>query len=103
MTMLQQFEADVAAVEPELPVTFTFNGKSYTGQRLPAIDAQEFVDAGILPKSDFDLLARRAIYVGVDAPVKNDEFTIEGVRYRVDRLNSSQDGITVLYSLVLLT
>lgn len=102
--MLEQFEADVAGVEPDMPVTFKFKGLACTGQRLPMIDAHDFVDVGFIAKSDFDLLVRPSMFSAVTAPAKGDEFTeLESNTYRVDRLNTSQDGITVLYSLVLLT
>lgn len=103
MTMLEQFDADVKSAETDLPVDFVFRTKAYTGQRLPDVQSQELVDAGIIPKSDFDLLVRPSIFGLVPVPAKNDEIEIDEVVYRVNVVTKSQDGITILYALVLRT
>lgn len=96
--MTTQFSADVAAVEPDLPVTFVFNGKAYTGQRNQTVDSLEMTDAGYIQKFDFELDARVNVF-SVDPPVENDEIKIETTVYRVDQVTKSQDGVMLHFSM----
>lgn len=101
--MLEQFEADVAGAESDLPVSFTFEGKQYVGQKFPRNESQAMVDAGFIPRSDIDLLVRRSQFGPEGEPIKDSEITVSGKDYRVDKFTDYQDGICLLLSLVLLT
>lgn len=91
-TMTAQFSADVQAVEPDLPVTFVFNGKAYTGQRNQTVDSLEMTDAGYIQKFDFELDVRTNAFA-VDPPAENDNLKIDTTLYRVDQVTKSQDGV----------
>lgn len=105
MTMLEQMDADWAAAENELPFEFTFNGKPCVGSQAPSMDGQVFVDAGIIPKSEFQLLVRKAQFLLVPPPVQNDEFVSRpaGIVYRVESINASPDGLGFTCRMVLRT
>jgi hypothetical protein len=101
VTQTEQFDADVAAVEPEMPVIFKFGGKEYTGQRTPIADRQPMVDSGFEQTFDFLLVVRTAIFVEPEKPpVVDSEIEIEDVSYRIEASTPSQDGVTITYGVV---
>lgn len=87
------FDADVAAVEPELPVIFLFKTKEYTGSKTQTLDSLEMEDAGFTQKYDFELDVRTLIFGTVSPPGKNDEIIIASVSYRVLKVTLSQDSV----------
>lgn len=103
--MTEQFSSDVEAVEPEMPVSFRFNGKSYVGQKNQIADTFEMGDAGLVQKYDFNLDVRVNAFGTDKVPGKNDDIEIADpagnfIRYRVDRLSTSQDGVMLEFSCV---
>src|SRR5258706_7360314 len=101
--MTQQFDSDLAAVETELPVTFIWNGKEYTGSKNVVPDSIELQDAGFIPKTNFELLARTAIFGDEGRPQKEDEFRIGQKDFRIESLNTSQDDESIILTLGALT
>jgi hypothetical protein len=100
MTMIGQFDADVQAIEPELPVSFVWQGKTLTGSRNATSDSQALADAGIIQMYDVDLIVRTALFVGIPVPAKNDEIKIQNrdlawVFYRIEKITDAQDGVTM--------
>lgn len=93
------FDADVAAIEPDMPVYFVFKGKTLLGQRTQIADNQLAADAGFVQVYDFELLVRVAI-LPTPAPVINDVIKIGVTDYRIDKITPSQDGVMVTYSMV---
>ena len=100
-----QFAADVAAIEPECPVTFRANALTYTGQRTPVMDRQAMEDAGFAQSFDFQLIVRTGIFIAPIKPLKvQDEIEVyddlrrEWIAYRVVSREPSQDGVTITYS-----
>lgn len=96
-TMLATFESDVEEVESELPVTFTFDGTDYTGQKSENIESQAMLDAGFKSEIEFNLEARASIFT-VEPEVR-DEITIATVEYRIATKTPSQDGIMLTLAL----
>ena len=94
------FDADVAAVETELPAPFTFKGKAYTGSKTQTIDSLEMEDAGFTQKFDFELDVRKSIFGSVTPPGKNDEIGMAPLTYRVERVTPSQDGVMLTLHMV---
>jgi hypothetical protein len=98
-TMTNQFDSDVQAIEPELPVTFTWMGKSLVGSRNATPDGQEMVDAGFLPIYSVEITVRTAAFAAASrTPVRNDDIQIQDgssqpVTYRIDKILTSQDGV----------
>lgn len=110
LTALQAFDNDVLGSEQDaggsFAVTFTFNGKTYTGQRTPIPASLAMEDAGYVAQYDFHLLVRNGVWGAVPAPVVNNVLTITGNRievenraYRIEKIESSQDGIEMTYSM----
>lgn len=95
-----QFDADVAAVETELPVTFTFNGKDYVGSKTQTVDSLEMEDAGFVQKYDFELEVRVLAFGSVTPPAKNGEIKIAPTSYRVEKVTPSQDGVMFTFHMV---
>lgn len=93
--MTVQFASDVEAVETDLPVTFIFNGKSYTGQKDETRDARDMQDAGYMQGYDFEVWARVEIFAGASVPAVNDAITIDGINYAINGKITSPDGVVV--------
>lgn len=109
MSQTTQFDADVAAVEPEMPVTFRIDGKEFTGQRTPIVDRQQMVDAGFEQTYDFTLIVRVSAFAAKELPTVQSEPEIfdsikgEWTAYRIVSAAPSQDGVTVEYAVRQLT
>lgn len=98
MSQAAQFDADVAAVETDLPVTFTFAGKSYVGQKTPIVDKLGMADAGFEPGVDFILEVRLSQFTGNDrAPGNLDIIEIGDTEYCIKQTTPDQSGIVVTY------
>lgn len=102
-----QFDADVQAVEPEMPVAFKFNGIEYTGQRTPIMDRQAMEDAGFAQAFDFQLIVRVSEFVAPVKPMRNhdtveilDSLRGEWIGYNINSVQPSQDGVTITYNVV---
>lgn len=105
--LTNQFDADVAGIEPDLPVTFVWNGKTLTGSKDATRDSQDLADAGIIQLYDFELVARTALFAALPIqPAKNDEIQIQDsfsknfISYRIDKITPSQDGVCLTYGCV---
>ncbi len=98
--MTEQFDADVAAVEPELPVQFFFKEKEYTGSKTHTIDSLDMEDAGFQQRYDFELDVRTVVFAGVSAPEKNSAIKIGTVTYRIEKITPSQDGVMFTFHMV---
>ena len=103
--MTEQFSADVEAVEPEMPVSFRFKGNLYAGQKNQTVDTFEMGDAGLVQKFDFQLDVRVNEFGTDKVPKKNDDIEIADfdgnfIRYRVDRITLSQDGVLLALACV---
>ena len=96
-TMLSYFASDVESVESDLPVTFTFSGTDYTGQKSESMESLAMQEAGYQSEIEFDLICRSEIFT--TAPVVRDLITISSVIYRVLKKTPSQDGVVLTLSL----
>lgn len=101
--MVSQFDSDIQAIEPELPVVFIWKGKTLTGSRNATADTQALADAGIIQLYDVEIIVRvSAFYPGL-VPSKNDDLTIQDpisknrISYRIDSINFSQDGVAMTF------
>lgn len=99
-----QFDADVAAIEAEVPVVFKFNGVNYVGSRTPIMDKQAMEDAGFAQLFDFQLIVRLSLFVAPISPMRvHDTISIQDavrglwVDYNVATVQPSQDGVTMAY------
>ena len=103
------FDADVASVETEVPVTFKFNGATFTGSRTPTLDKQAMMDAGFEQAFDFKLVVRvQAFSPNPPMPVRSDIIILEPntltwTSYHCQSATPSQDGVTVTYNVVQMT
>lgn len=102
----EQFDADIEAVEPEMPVSFRIAEKEYTGQRTSIVDKQAMVDAGYEQAFDFLLLVRVALFTtAADLPKVNSDIEIYDVlrgtwiTYTIASASPSQDGVAIQYAL----
>lgn len=99
------FDADIAAIEGEMPVTFTFNGTRYVGQKTGTVDELAMQDAGYQPSFDFQLSVRRSLFVGLTAPTNNDTIEIpddvtgDPVSYMIVSATKDPAGVEVIYSI----
>lgn len=100
--MTDIFSADVAAIEPDLPVQFFFKGKEYTGSKTQTVDSIEMQDAGFQQKYDFELFVRANAWGTVTPPIINDPeaIMIRSIRYRVEQITPSQDDVGSVYHMV---
>ena len=96
-TMISYFASDVESVESDLPVTFTFSGTDYTGQKSESVESLAMQDAGYQSDIEFDLICRASIFT--TEPESRDQITIDSVVYRVLKKTPSQDGIVLNLSL----
>lgn len=101
--LTEQFDADVAAVETDLPVTIRIDGKTYTAQRTPIIDRQTMVDAGFDQTFDFQIVVRTAAFAPGNPPPVNSDIEVEVggefVEYHIESATPAQDGVTVTYGI----
>ena len=95
MTLLEQMEADIAGTETDLPLTFSFGGADYIGQRDQSRISNPMEGPGFLPGAEFNLSVRVSVFVTL--PVVNDQITIAGVLYFVASIDISPDNL--LYTL----
>ena len=105
MTLAQQFDADVAAIEPEVPVSFKWHGIQHPASRTPIMDRQAMEDAGFSQAFDFQLVVRTSIFVApVVAMRVNDMIEIfdplrlKWMEYNCQTVDPSQDGVTITYA-----
>lgn len=104
--MTNIFDADLAAAEAELPVSFIWMGKTLSGSRDATTDSQALADAGIIQLYDFPLLVRTALFGATPFPAKNDEIQIQDPKtlqfnpFRIDKITQSQDGVSLLLGCV---
>lgn len=96
-TMLSYFESDVESTESDLPVTFTFSGTNYTGQKSENIEAQMMQEAGYQSGIEFNLECRASLFS--TEPEVRDLITVDSVVYRVAKKTPSQDGIVLTLAL----
>ena len=107
MTLAQQFDADVAGIEAEVPVSFKFNGIQYAGSRTPIMDRQAMEDAGFSQAFDFQLIVRTSIFVVPIIPPRiHDNIEIfDPIRskwlwYSCKSVAPAQDNVTITYNVV---
>jgi hypothetical protein len=100
MTQTQQFDADVAAVEPEGTIAFLFQGKPYIGQMPPIQSKLEMVEEGFELNTDVLMDVRLSQFVApLRAPGETDVILIADVEYRVAGIAPDQYGIVSRYGL----
>lgn len=107
--MTEQFSADIEAVEPDMPVSFRFNGKVYVGQKTPVVENLQMEDAGFSQRIDFDLIVRvnqfAAATPPVAPPINNSEIELQDpllgkwVAYNINQVTPSQDGVAIQYAI----
>lgn len=99
------YDTDLAAVEPEMPVTFYYLGKPYQAQLAQTLESQLMQDAGFLQQYDLSIVARYSMFAaGVNPPVSESEIQIADtkgvkVRYTVKNVINSPDGVAATYAL----
>lgn len=99
MTQTQQFDSDVAAVEPEGQINFLFQGKSFICQRVPILDKLGMVDAGFEEGFDFSIEVRNSQFVAsLRAPVNADIITIGDTQYTIVATSPDQFGVVTHYA-----
>ena len=99
MTLAEQLESDVEAVETELPINFIFEGKSYVGISTELIGKQDMQDAGTSFLPSFSMTVHVGQFVQ-EAPAENDPITVNNVAYRVDNVVDSPEGKIKIYRCV---
>lgn len=99
--MVETFAADIQGIEPELPVTFIFNGRSYIGLQTATPNSREMADAGFIPKYDLELTVRTNQFVYPLIPPGVGEGILIGVTpHRVESATPDQAGVSTVYHLV---
>lgn len=99
MTQAQQFDADVAAIEPEGEITFVYQGKEYIGQRTPIVDKLGMVDAGFELGFDFTMEVRTSQFPdGILPPTNLDIIEINHVPYCIVGTTPDQFGVVNKYA-----
>lgn len=98
-----QFDADIAAIENDVPCEFRFNGIAYSGSRTPITDRQTLEDAGLAQTFDFQLIVRASLFVAPIKPMRTeDEIEVydtlrgEWISYCVYR-EPDQAGVAITY------
>lgn len=99
MTQTQQFDADVAAIEPEGQVTFQFEGKEWIGQKTPINSNLQIAEAGWEFIADFTLSVRLAQFAAMNITPPSEESTIsiDGTDYRIATTAPDQYGVIMTY------
>jgi hypothetical protein len=95
------YGSDIAAVEPEMPVSFLSNGVAYVGQSIPVEWQLGMEDAGYQEQFDFTLSVRLGQFViaGVDVPQPEATIVIAGVTYRIVKATTDQAGVAVQWQM----
>jgi hypothetical protein len=98
MTQTEQFEADVAAIEPEGLITFQFEGKDYVCQKTPLMDKLAMADAGMEEGIDFSIDVRASQFTAArPAPSNTEAIVIANVEYRIATTSRDQYGVVITY------
>lgn len=110
MSQKSIFDADVAAVETELPAQLRFGGAQGTviiASRVPVNDAKTMEDAGFLPGFDVEVDVRVSAFAtaSLDLPNVRDEVEVYEISRavwlacKIEKIMSSQDGVMLHLSL----
>lgn len=100
MTQTQQFDADVAGIEPEGAVPFLYEGKPYIGQMPPVQSKLMMADAGFELNVDVIMDVRLSQFVAPQrAPAETEVILIGNVEYRIAGVAPDQYGIVSRYGL----
>ena len=98
MTANDIYESDVAAIEPDMPVTFVFQGRSYVGQKNVQATALLWQDAGGIQSDRFMLDVRLSVFGVNPAMISKSVFQISSVNYSVKDAQYSPEGRMVTYT-----
>lgn len=99
------YDSDVAAIEPDMPVTFYWQDKPYAGQISQTLESQLMMDAGYQQNFDLTIIVRYSIFpAGVDAPISESEIEIANakgvrIRYTIKNVTDSPDGVAATFTL----
>ena len=104
ITNVIQFDADVAAIEPEAdvngPLVFRYQGKEFNGQKTSIVDKLAMADAGFEPGFDFSMEVRKKQFTDLNIipPANNDTITISDTEYCIVGTTPDQFGIVNHYA-----
>ena len=101
-TLTEQFEADVRAVQDDMPVDFTTVSQvTRIGQRDVSRVGLRMMEAGYDARRRTNLIVIVSDFTSEPLPVTNDLITMDGLLWRVEEDPTySQDGVTVDLPLV---
>lgn len=100
------YDSDIAAVEPEMPFSFYWQGKPYAGSRNEIADTLGGSDFGYAQEYDFEIVARVNVFpAGVNVPQVNDELEIANpnpaikarMTLTIKKAAPSQDFVTITF------
>ena len=99
MTQTEQFDADVAGIEPEGLVTFTYDGKPYVAQRTPIADKLAIDDAGYELNLDLMLEVRTKQFTdaSIRPPANTETIKIGDIEYQIASVTPDQYGVVNTY------